>query len=284
MLYPITVEVLHQVFFPHGYVKKVVIFQKSARVQVLVQFQSRQNAIAARNSLQGRNIYKADNTKPPLSTDTFGNNEGDDSKISGPVTLAEEVMDSRHCSTFFSLVEHISPQVLQLWEIIGISDVHELMDNFVQLNAMEWMRLQAMVTAGVGRRKRLKCYIQGSGRRKKKKGLIVAAEDDTELFLEPQYSPPLILVPVLFLIEDHGIPESRYFLDISLRTRQENEELNKKQNKQENIKVGVKTYANVTIIAECDKQLNTIHTEIDSNGNEVGVFVEVDEVSFYTLL
>lgn len=30
MLYPITVEVLHQVFFPHGFVEKIVTFQKSA--------------------------------------------------------------------------------------------------------------------------------------------------------------------------------------------------------------------------------------------------------------
>lgn len=30
MLYPITVEVLHQVFSPHGYVEKIVTFQKSA--------------------------------------------------------------------------------------------------------------------------------------------------------------------------------------------------------------------------------------------------------------
>lgn len=30
MLYPITVEVLHQVFSPHGFVEKIVTFQKSA--------------------------------------------------------------------------------------------------------------------------------------------------------------------------------------------------------------------------------------------------------------
>jgi hypothetical protein len=29
-LYPITVDVLHQVFSPHGFVEKIVIFQKSA--------------------------------------------------------------------------------------------------------------------------------------------------------------------------------------------------------------------------------------------------------------
>jgi polypyrimidine tract-binding protein 2 len=57
MLYPITVEVLHQVFSPHGFVEKIVTFQKSAGFQALIQFQSRQSAVAARNSLQGRNIY-----------------------------------------------------------------------------------------------------------------------------------------------------------------------------------------------------------------------------------
>lgn len=30
MLYPITVEVLHQVFSPYGFVEKIVTFQKSA--------------------------------------------------------------------------------------------------------------------------------------------------------------------------------------------------------------------------------------------------------------
>ncbi|KAL1554543.1 polypyrimidine tract-binding protein 3-like [Salvia divinorum] len=57
MLYPITVEVLHQVFSPHGYVEKIVTFQKSAGFQALIQYQSHQSAISARNSLQGRNIY-----------------------------------------------------------------------------------------------------------------------------------------------------------------------------------------------------------------------------------
>lgn len=57
MLYPITVEVLHQVFSPHGFVEKIVTFQKSAGFQALIQFQSRQSAVSARNALQGRNIY-----------------------------------------------------------------------------------------------------------------------------------------------------------------------------------------------------------------------------------
>lgn len=57
MLYPITVEVLHQVFSPHGFVEKIVTFQKSAGFQALIQYQLRQSAVVARSSLQGRNIY-----------------------------------------------------------------------------------------------------------------------------------------------------------------------------------------------------------------------------------
>ncbi|KAJ6391853.1 hypothetical protein OIU77_025754 [Salix suchowensis] len=57
MLYPITVEVLHQVFSPCGFVEKIVTFQKSAGFQALIQYQSRQCAVQARTSLQGRNIY-----------------------------------------------------------------------------------------------------------------------------------------------------------------------------------------------------------------------------------
>ncbi|RVW55248.1 Polypyrimidine tract-binding protein-like 3 [Vitis vinifera] len=57
LLYPITVEVLHQVFSPHGFVEKIVTFQKSAGFQALIQYQSRQSAVSAINALQGRNIY-----------------------------------------------------------------------------------------------------------------------------------------------------------------------------------------------------------------------------------
>jgi polypyrimidine tract-binding protein 2 len=57
MLYPMTVEVLHQVFSPHGFVEKIVTFQKSAGFQALIQYQSRQSALSAIDALQGRNIY-----------------------------------------------------------------------------------------------------------------------------------------------------------------------------------------------------------------------------------
>nr|GEX53787.1 UvrD-like helicase, ATP-binding domain, P-loop containing nucleoside triphosphate hydrolase [Tanacetum cinerariifolium] len=96
------------------------------------------------------NANEVNNTKPPLSVDTFGNNGGDDSENSNPVTSAEEAVDSRHSSTLSSSVEHESPRVLQLKERIGIGEVHELMKNegshnFVQPNVGERMCLQAMV-------------------------------------------------------------------------------------------------------------------------------------------
>ncbi|KAM0843776.1 hypothetical protein ACQ4PT_057480 [Festuca glaucescens] len=57
MLYPMTVEVLHQVFSPYGFVEKIVTFQKSAGFQALIQFESRQSGIQAAGALHGRNIY-----------------------------------------------------------------------------------------------------------------------------------------------------------------------------------------------------------------------------------
>ncbi|KAB1201079.1 hypothetical protein CJ030_MR0G005135 [Morella rubra] len=82
MLYPITVDVLHQVFSPHGFVEKIVTFQKSAGFQALIQYQSRQSAVVARTALQGRNIYDGccqldiqfskDFTNPNLPTEQKG--------------------------------------------------------------------------------------------------------------------------------------------------------------------------------------------------------------------
>ncbi|EPS74228.1 hypothetical protein M569_00523 [Genlisea aurea] len=57
MLYPITVEVLHQVFSPHGFVEKIVTFQKSAGFQALIQYQYHESAVSARDALHRRNIY-----------------------------------------------------------------------------------------------------------------------------------------------------------------------------------------------------------------------------------
>ncbi|GJT85894.1 RNA-directed DNA polymerase, eukaryota, reverse transcriptase zinc-binding domain protein, partial [Tanacetum coccineum] len=83
------------------------------------------------------------------------------------------------------------------------------------------------------------------------------------------------LWPLVLQINDAGTLAALNVIRLIMHSMQENEELNKEPNKQENGKVGVKTYVNVIVIAECDKQLNTIPTEFDSNENEVVVFDEV---------
>ncbi|KAL4366868.1 hypothetical protein GQ457_05G019830 [Hibiscus cannabinus] len=55
-IWPITQEALHRVFAPYGSVEKIVPFQKSSGVQFLIKYQG-YGAMAAINSLQGRNIY-----------------------------------------------------------------------------------------------------------------------------------------------------------------------------------------------------------------------------------
>uniref|UniRef100_A0A7C9EGN8 RRM domain-containing protein n=1 Tax=Opuntia streptacantha TaxID=393608 RepID=A0A7C9EGN8_OPUST len=57
VIYPMTVDVLHQVFSPYGFVEKIVTFQKSAGFQALIQYETRQNASSAMSALHGRNIY-----------------------------------------------------------------------------------------------------------------------------------------------------------------------------------------------------------------------------------
>ncbi|GKF28239.1 polypyrimidine tract-binding protein homolog 3 [Tanacetum coccineum] len=77
MIYPITVEVLYQVFSPLGYVEKVVIFQKSAEIQFsnLEELQENQEEHICyyywENYFSILNAEEADNTKPPLAADTF---------------------------------------------------------------------------------------------------------------------------------------------------------------------------------------------------------------------
>ncbi|GKC52198.1 hypothetical protein Tco_1074943 [Tanacetum coccineum] len=52
------------------------------------------------------NAEEYDNTKPPLSADTFGNNGGDGSETSGLETLAKEVVDNGNGSALIFMVEY----------------------------------------------------------------------------------------------------------------------------------------------------------------------------------
>ncbi|EDO43995.1 predicted protein, partial [Nematostella vectensis] len=57
MLYPITIEVLNQIFTKYGTVLKIVIFTRNNQFQALVQFSQSTEARAAKCSLDGQNIY-----------------------------------------------------------------------------------------------------------------------------------------------------------------------------------------------------------------------------------
>ncbi|EFJ25475.1 hypothetical protein SELMODRAFT_99329, partial [Selaginella moellendorffii] len=56
-LYQMNVDILHQVFSPHGNIEKIVIFHKAAAVQAFIVFDSDEAAAAAKSALQGRQIF-----------------------------------------------------------------------------------------------------------------------------------------------------------------------------------------------------------------------------------
>lgn len=56
-LYPITVDVLHQVFSKFGVILKIIVFQKPAGLQALIQFRDSKDAATAKIALDGQNIY-----------------------------------------------------------------------------------------------------------------------------------------------------------------------------------------------------------------------------------
>ncbi len=55
-MYPITVDILHQVFGSHGLVEKIVIFSKTKGLQALIQYNNIQAATSAKESLHGLTI------------------------------------------------------------------------------------------------------------------------------------------------------------------------------------------------------------------------------------
>jgi len=57
MLYPVTIDILHQVFSKFGLVQKIVTFQKKAGFQSLIQFSTVEEASNAKRALDGQNIY-----------------------------------------------------------------------------------------------------------------------------------------------------------------------------------------------------------------------------------
>lgn len=56
-MYPITVDILYQVFGSHGMVEKIVIFSKTKGLQALIQYNNVAAATSAKDSLDRQNIY-----------------------------------------------------------------------------------------------------------------------------------------------------------------------------------------------------------------------------------
>ncbi|EAZ29989.1 hypothetical protein OsI_15106 [Oryza sativa Indica Group] len=56
LLYPVTKDLLHRVFYAYG-AKKICLYQMETRVEASVQFQSREDAEYARKTFHGHNIY-----------------------------------------------------------------------------------------------------------------------------------------------------------------------------------------------------------------------------------
>eukprot|EP00898_Chlorokybus_atmophyticus_P005458 jgi/Chlat1/5913/Chrsp4S06250 len=54
---PVTIDVVHQVFSPHGLIEKIVMFNKTGNLQVLVQYSSPANAVMAKQQLQAGAIH-----------------------------------------------------------------------------------------------------------------------------------------------------------------------------------------------------------------------------------
>ncbi|CAH1242775.1 PTBP1 [Branchiostoma lanceolatum] len=59
LIYPVTLDVLHQIFSKFGAVLRIVTFTKSGTFQALIQFADAGSAAQAKTSLDGQNIYNA---------------------------------------------------------------------------------------------------------------------------------------------------------------------------------------------------------------------------------
>ncbi|GKA75727.1 hypothetical protein Tco_0782105 [Tanacetum coccineum] len=122
------------------------------------------------------------------------------------LNLREELADNGVSPIPTSLVAYESSRARQLWERIGIGDAHGLRDNgrnhkFVQPNVWEWMSTL--------NRHILRITLRASGKRKRKKG-VGCGSGRQENYRSGRRDCGRI---------GYEIPESRYILDITLRTR-----------------------------------------------------------------
>ncbi|KAL3637598.1 hypothetical protein CASFOL_018766 [Castilleja foliolosa] len=138
MLYPMTVEVLHQVFDPHGVVDKIVTFQKLAGFQALIRYQSHESAISARNSLHGRDIYdgccRLDIQFSDLDRLQVNFNDERAHDITIPTAAVEYKTENRHVA-HSDEVKNLSTDTAHMKDVIV--DVSDTEDSVPQTNQVE---------------------------------------------------------------------------------------------------------------------------------------------------
>uniref|UniRef100_A0AAG5CPG3 RRM domain-containing protein n=1 Tax=Anopheles atroparvus TaxID=41427 RepID=A0AAG5CPG3_ANOAO len=84
LLYPVSLDVLHQIFQRFGKVLKIVTFTKNNSFQALIQYPDAQTAQAAKQSLDGQNIYngcctlRIDNSKLTALNVKYNNDKSRD--------------------------------------------------------------------------------------------------------------------------------------------------------------------------------------------------------------
>ncbi|KAL3651284.1 hypothetical protein CASFOL_004286 [Castilleja foliolosa] len=144
MLYPMTVEVLHQVFDPHGVVDKIVTFQKLDGFQALIRYQSHESAISARDSLHGRDIYDgccrldiqfSDLDKLQVN---FNNERAHDITIPAVVEYKTENRHAEHveCPDHANDVKNLNIDTAQMEDVI-VDDVSDADEPVPQTNQVE---------------------------------------------------------------------------------------------------------------------------------------------------
>lgn len=62
LIYPVTVDILHQIFAKYGVILKIVTFTRNGQFQALVQYQLGNSADQGKKNLDGQNIYTGCNT------------------------------------------------------------------------------------------------------------------------------------------------------------------------------------------------------------------------------
>ncbi|XP_071436128.1 polypyrimidine tract-binding protein 3 [Pithys albifrons albifrons] len=107
VFYPITLEMLYQIFSKFGYVLKIVMFNKNNKFQALLQYSDATNAYYAKMSLDGQSIYtgcctlRIDFSKLTSLKIKYNNNKSRDfTRTDLPFGDGQQALDSSLAATF----------------------------------------------------------------------------------------------------------------------------------------------------------------------------------------